>query len=181
MKKLIFEVEDFILPEICDSIVEWFKNQKKLDTNTGSDLFDNRTIPYSNIENVDIKRIVNNYRFDITSLAREKFKQKLYPDYTDLVYWPSGLSMDVHADSVWLDGTPALFPYRYCAGICYLNDDYEGGETFFPNFNIKIKPKKGKVVLFSSNLEHQHGVKEVKGERYTMPIWFSKNSKNLEF
>lgn len=181
MEKLIFEVENFVTPEICDSIVEWFKNQKKLGTNAGSGLFDNRTIPYSSIEDTDIKRIINNYRFDITSLAREKFENKIYPDYTDLVYWPLGLSMDVHADAVLLDGTPALYPYRYCAGVCYLNDEYEGGETFFPNFNIEIKPKKGKVVLFPSNLEHQHGVREVKGDRYTMPIWFSKNPKNLEF
>lgn len=181
MKKLIFEVEDFIVPEICDSVVEWFKSQKKLDTNAGNNLFDNRTIPYSSIQNEDIKRAVNAYRFDITSLVREKFELKLYPDYTDLVYWPSGLSMDVHADAVWLDGTPAMFPYRYCAGVCYLNDDYEGGETFFPNFNVEIKPKKGKVVLFPSNLEYQHGVREVKGDRYTMPIWFSKNPENLEF
>tara|TARA_R100000951_G_scaffold115978_2_gene125978 strand:- start:3187 stop:3732 length:546 start_codon:yes stop_codon:yes gene_type:complete len=181
MEKLIFEVENFITPEICDSIVEWFKNQKKLDTNAGSGLFDNRTIPYSSIEDTDIKRIVNNYRFDSTSLAREKFKNKIYPDYTDLVYWPSGLRMDVHADAVLLDGTPALYPYRYCAGVCYLNDGYDGGETFFPNFNIEIKPKKGKIVLFPSDLEHQHGVREVKGDRYTMPIWFSKNPENLEF
>ena len=177
---LIFEIENFISNDSCNKIVSWFKDQKKEDKNSGNNLFDNRTIPYSVINDNKIKQIVNAYKYDVTFLARKLFNKSLYPDYTDLVYWPSGLSMDVHADAVWLDGTPARFPYRYCAGVCYLNDDYEGGETFFPNFNIEIKPKIGKLVLFPANLEYQHGVKEVKGERYTMPIWFSKNSENLE-
>jgi hypothetical protein len=181
MENLIFEIENFFSLEKCDQIINWFKDKTKESFNAGSDLFNNRTIPYHVIDNLEIKQLVNGYRFDITSKARELFQTPLYPDYTDLVYWPTGLSMDVHADAVWLDGSPAKFPYRYCAGVCYLNDDYEGGETYFPNLNVESKPKKGKVVLFPSNLEYQHGVKEIKGERYTMPIWFSKNSTNLEF
>jgi len=38
--------------------------------------------------------------------------------------------------------------HRYMTFIIYLNDGYEGGETDFPNKNIKIKPEKGKGVLF---------------------------------
>lgn len=177
---LIFELDNFISPETCDRILDWFKKEKRLETNEGSSLFNNRTIPYNSINNLEIKQLVNGFRFDATSKARELFNKKLYPDYTDLVYWPSGMSMDVHADAVWLDGSPAMFPYRFCAGVCYLNDDYQGGETYFPNFNIESKPKKGKVVLFPSNLEYQHGVREVVGERYTMPLWFSENVTNLE-
>jgi len=202
---LIFELDNFISPETCDRILDWFKKEKRLETNEGNSLFNNRTIPYNSINNLEVKQLVNGFRFDATSKARELFNKKLYPDYTDLVYWPSGMSMDVHADAVWLDGSPAMFPYRFCAGVCYLNDDavwldgspamfpyrfcagvcylnddYQGGETYFPNFNIESKPKKGKVVLFPSNLEYQHGVREVVGERYTMPLWFSENVTNLE-
>lgn len=179
-KNLIFEIDNFVSSETCDIILNWFKNEKRLEVNQGNNLFDNRTIPYNQIQNPFIKQLVNGFRFDITSKSRELFQECLYPDYTDLVYWPTGLKMDVHADSVWLDGTPAKFPYRYCAGVCYLNDNYDGGETYFPNFNQESKPKKGKVVLFPSSLEYQHGVKKIIGERYTMPIWFSKNIKNLE-
>ena len=177
----IYEIENFIPASTCKKLVSWFKNQTKQSKNEGNSLFNNRTIPYSTIDNTEIKQIVNSYKYDSTFHARKLFNKTLYPDYTDLVFWPSGLSMDVHADAVWLDGTPAKFPYRYCAGVCYLNDDYEGGETFFPNFNTEVKPQIGKIALFPSNLEYQHGVKEVKGERYTMPIWFSENKENLEF
>jgi len=37
---------------------------------------------------------------------------------------------------------------RYATFILYLNDDFEEGETEFPHLNIKIKPEKGKGVLF---------------------------------
>jgi hypothetical protein len=176
----IFEIENFITDAECDSILKWFISEKKESTNEGNILFNNRTIPYSTITSSKIKNIVNSFRFDSTVIARELYHKRLYPDYTDLVYWPTGLSMDVHADAVWLDGTPAKFPYRYCAGVCYLNDDYEGGETYFPNFDIQTKPQKGKVILFPSDLEHRHGVREIIGDRYTMPIWFSKEKINLE-
>lgn len=32
--------------------------------------------------------------------------------------------------------------------IVYLNDDFEGGETFFPNYSISIKPKSGMALHF---------------------------------
>lgn len=176
----IYQVENFIPSAVCDSIVKWFKEEKRLEINEGNSLFDNRTIPYASIKDNWIKQQVNGYRFDITVEARKLYGTKLYPDYTDLVYWPTGMSMDVHADAVWLDGTPAVFPYRFCAGVCYLNDDYEGGETYFPRHNKEVAPKKGKIVLFPSTLEYQHGVRKVIGERYTMPIWFSKDKNNLE-
>lgn len=37
---------------------------------------------------------------------------------------------------------------RFATFIIYLNDDMEGGETNFPLINKKIKPEKGKGVLF---------------------------------
>lgn len=37
---------------------------------------------------------------------------------------------------------------RYATIIFYLNDGFNGGETYFPNLNKKIIPKKGKVLLF---------------------------------
>lgn len=37
---------------------------------------------------------------------------------------------------------------RVATILMYLNDDFEGGETRFPNLNIKVKPQKGKAVFF---------------------------------
>lgn len=42
--------------------------------------------------------------------------------------------------------------------VVYLNDDYDGGELFFvePDINVKIKPKKGSIVMFPSVLPYLH-------------------------
>ena len=41
-------------------------------------------------------------------------------------------------------------------GICiYYNDDYEGGELFYPELDITYKPKAGDLVIHGGNILHQ--------------------------
>lgn len=61
------------------------------------------------------------------------------------------------------------------ATILYLNDDYIGGEIYFPEYSISIKPKAGDLVMFPDNEMYVHGVKGVSGgPRYTLPRWFTR-------
>lgn len=63
------------------------------------------------------------------------------------------------------------FP-RVISLVFYLNDDYDGGEIEFPEFNIKHKPKKNTVLLFPSNFVYHHSVKPVTaGIRYCVTTW----------
>lgn len=41
--------------------------------------------------------------------------------------------------------------------IAYLNEDYDGGETGFPDLKIAIRKHKGGAVLFSKRLKHNGG------------------------
>ena len=64
--------------------------------------------------------------------------------------------------------------FRDYSAIFYLNDDYEGGEINFPNFDLTIKPEKGSAVFFPAGFEHSHSVSEVKGKkRITIAVWYS--------
>ncbi len=45
---------------------------------------------------------------------------------------------------------------RSISVLLYLNDDYEGGEIEFVNFDIKIKPKAGTLIMFPSNYPYRH-------------------------
>jgi hypothetical protein len=47
------------------------------------------------------------------------------------------------------------------ASIAYINDDYNGGELFFKNLDLKLKPKAGTLLLFPGNAEYEHGVEVV--------------------
>jgi len=61
---------------------------------------------------------------------------------------------------------------RIISAICYLNDDFEGGELEFPNFGVKIKPEKGMLLLFPSNFAYAHVANPVtKGYKYALVTW----------
>lgn len=49
---------------------------------------------------------------------------------------------------------------RYLTFLIYLNDDFEGGETIFPNINKKIKPEKGKAIIFKNVDENENIIKQ---------------------
>jgi hypothetical protein len=56
--------------------------------------------------------------------------------------------------------------------VVYINDDYEGGEIFYPNKDIAIKPKARSLVMHPGNKEYEHGVKEVfRTNRYSLSWW----------
>jgi len=62
-------------------------------------------------------------------------------------------------------------PRVLSCSIC-LNDDYEGGEFAFFNRSIKIKPKKGTVIMFPSSFMFPHEVMPItKGNRYAIITW----------
>jgi hypothetical protein len=178
----IYEFNNFVSPEICDTIVNWFKDADTVERNAANDYFNGKTIDYKNINNYEIKRLVNSFKFDATVKAREIFDEpELYPDYTDLVLWGPGSGMLVHSDNSDLEGNPNYCSWRAFSAVCYLNDDYLGGETFFPTKGpLFIKPKKGKMVFYPSSLEFRHGVTTVVGTRYTIPIWFTKDRDKAE-
>ena len=73
-----------------------------------------------------------------------------------------------------------LHPDRQIVALLYLNDNYQGGELYFPNIQgangqpLQIKPKAGDFVLFGGDDRYLHGVKEVtQGERYVVTLWFA--------
>lgn len=67
--------------------------------------------------------------------------------------------------------------------LAYLNDDFEGGETGFPNANLMVKPKKRSVVVFNNLDENEDvlpsafhaGLPVTKGRKYAMNIWVRTN------
>ncbi len=62
--------------------------------------------------------------------------------------------------------------FRRVSTVYYLNDDYEGGELSFPQFDINLKPEAGDMILFPSSFVYSHSVKPViSGNRYSIASW----------
>ena len=87
--------------------------------------------------------------------------------YDNLVKWLPGSFSENHYDRD--------FPHSKVrtvndwTAVCYLNDDFRGGETIV--MDTASYPKKGKLVVFNSK-RLMHGVGRVDGNRYTLISWW---------
>jgi hypothetical protein len=61
---------------------------------------------------------------------------------------------------------------RYYSVLCYLNDDFEGGSTQFPNLDYSVTPRSGKAVIFPSSYLHG-GEPVTSGEKYILVTWIT--------
>ena len=87
-----------------------------------------------------------------------------YDSYQILKYGV-GQKFDRHIDDHW------RYPRRVSLTY-YANDAYEGGEIEFDEFDIKIKPEKGNLLLFPSTYVYSHKVYPVtSGTRYAVVQW----------
>jgi len=87
--------------------------------------------------------------------------------YSHLLYKGSeGGTYKTHIDS--FDKEPRLISISIL-----LNDNFDGGETFFGEGPI-VRPAKNKTIIFSG-VNITHGVNKVlNGERYTIATWYKK-------
>jgi predicted 2-oxoglutarate/Fe(II)-dependent dioxygenase YbiX len=59
------------------------------------------------------------------------------------------------------------------SAILYLNENYLGGELFFPNQNLLVKPETGDLIFFEGDLDKPHEVKMVtSGERHAFITFY---------
>lgn len=155
------------LNSVCSYLInspDWTKTQ---------DTWNERFINYHSIEDDNVKQLMKS----IAERIVDSFDEPVYVETAQLVRWRPGDKLDPpHADCENVDGSPHPYPQRHYSAVIYLNDDFQGGEIFFPNQNIKPKISPGMLVKFSGTAEHLHGVTEVtQGLRYTMVFFFSKD------
>jgi hypothetical protein len=82
-------------------------------------------------------------------------------DWAQIVYWPKNSFQDFHFDNTSNKTT--------LSSICYLNDNYEGGQTYFEDGTI-FTPITGRVLL--------HGVKKIiSGNRYVLATWYKNDQR----
>ena len=70
--------------------------------------------------------------------------------------------------------------------MIYLNDDFEGGGTDFPNLGTTVKPEKGKAVLWRNLDDSGNGISDVmhegmdvtKGKKYIITSWWREREMN---
>jgi len=83
---------------------------------------------------------------------------------TQIIRYSANGHYDPHTDS-GLDLND-----RYFSVLCYFNDDFEGGHTFFPYLNYRAVPKAGRAIVFPSRYMHC-AEPVIAGEKFVALTW----------
>jgi hypothetical protein len=91
------------------------------------------------------------------------------PDYFSIRKYNSHADMGKHVDAE--DPTDTNHPV--VSGVLYLNDDYEGGEIYFPEQGVKIKPEAGSLIMFPAYRPYfHHPLPVTSGNKYMVPFFW---------
>ena len=174
-KPVAFETNNFITDYECKRLIEYQESRCPNDLRAG--FWAGRiTDQYS----TTIKPLIDDIHIKICYFIQQFYNEKVYLEYSNLVYWGKGMDLPVHADNFNIHDLSTInntkFKYRDYGYILYLNGDFQGGELWFPKYDdYKIKPTAGKLVFFTGGSKDMHGVTKITdGKRYTLTGWFTK-------
>jgi len=92
-------------------------------------------------------------------------------DYSQVVYWPEDSYQDMHVDDA--------YKFTSITSISYLNDDFEGGHTYFED-GTQFAPVKGRTIFFDGQY-FRHAVKRISGgKRFVLATWYKKPEKEAK-
>ena len=129
-------------------------------------------------------RIHVEQKFNVNTLAKEQYLINRWREGRDqsphLDYFyedEAGHDYDKLAKNnipkTFLDTFGQMFQTKHYSSLVYLNDDYEGGELYFPEHNFSIKPEVGTLVCLKGDEHSLHGVKKIEsGIRYTVSLFW---------
>lgn len=111
------------------------------------------------------------------TLKTTQILQGYYADQCTINRWIPGSTLGLHCDNMseWPEEAP-IHQHRAYGSILYLNDDFKGGNTYYPHFKTAINPKIGRLVIHPATYEYLHGMSEVKETtRYTISAFWTKD------
>lgn len=148
-----------------------------------NDNWDNRVCDNEILRKVSpqVENILRSYQLKHKKIIEDFFKVELRDNVPSIVIWRKGDEQPPHADKELIDGTPNHYPENDIASLFYLNDEYSGGEIYFPIQDVKLKMKAGSAVFFPGDKFYQHGVTAVEsGTRFTCPAFWNVLINNRE-
>ena len=189
-KEMIVELENFMteeeinfLEKAAKSLTIWDVTESHVNEN-GTVVYDSEywkdrvaTQPTLDKNDPSIAPVIAKMFARLKPIVENFYKVEVTPTNSTIVRWLPGQRQNPHADKELHEGPdagmPNDFPNYDLSSLFYLNDDYEGGELYFPLQNVKFKPKKGAAYFFPGDKNYIHGVTEIKsGIRYTCPFFW---------
>jgi len=157
----MIEINDFLTKKECDYFINFHKKNFNILPDGVKKMYESaehvtEVISFPHLMDRDVFRNI----FCKISQHIKNINKSLYINYCEIVKWRTLSYQGEHND----------FDYHPFTSIIYLNDNYNGGETIVDD--IKVKPKKGKIITFEGK-KLKHKVNKItKGIRYTIPVWY---------
>tara|TARA_B110001469_G_scaffold126768_1_gene145345 strand:+ start:426 stop:1007 length:582 start_codon:yes stop_codon:yes gene_type:complete len=183
----IYEFDDLLTEDECNQLIELSKPLiKRSDVMSVKKYDDIRTSSHCflNSTKYNICKKIDNIVYNRLKIPIENYED------LQVVNYKSDQNYNEHWDAC-IDGEickkdkEIMGGYRFATFIIYLNDEFEGGETSFPKKIMKVKPKRGKGVLFFNlndkltnvrdNSLHA-GLPPKNGEKWMCNKWIRVNS-----
>jgi hypothetical protein len=180
--KNFIELEDIKkLQSFFPTISEWMDSGEDVFSDDGVCLYSasywaNRQLDSKLIKkmNIEIHQLLYKYIYKMQAVIEDHFKVKVKCRGPVVVCWRPGTEQRPHADKQLNDGRPNPFPTYDLNSLFYHNDDFEGGELYYPDFDIEVTPEPGLAVFHPGDVNYLHGVKMVtSGLRYTTPSFYT--------
>ena len=157
---------NFASPEECKEIVESIKNltpssQKPIQ-------FSPEGNPLSFRKDWDMSPYIEKYKNIVLSVIEADYPVRLKSRSAKIAEWTKNDLYDLHINDLGIND------FNNISATIYLNDDFEGGEYYFPLQNKKFRPKIGDLIIFPGNMYYNHIISKITfGSRYTIPLWYT--------
>ena len=171
---------------LCDDMIKFFESKTHLHnqgaTDRGINTSEKKTTDMT-INPIDLKKkeylIINDYFDELFkcfndyknqwSFLKNSIKTLDIPSFNIQRYLPGD-----HFSKIHTERSSTSTSHRVFAWMTYLNDidEQNGGCTNFSHFNIKIRPKKGKTLIWPAEWTHAHSGEVLKkGKKYIITGW----------
>lgn len=170
-------VEDFLSTEDLDIVLDYAQSVENWNSG-GDDFWKNRVLNMEEINNTNKK--ISIIFFNLLMKQKEyimenyNLSKMLYSDTFALVRWFPGQEQNPHSDNMINTVDHIRHKHREYGSIIYLNNNFSGGETFYPQHNFTISPKPRMLAIHPADDNHMHGVSKVdNGIRYTIASFWT--------
>jgi 2OG-Fe(II) oxygenase superfamily/Peptidase C39 family len=167
-------IDDYLSPDDCDRIISYCETNG-IFGRSGIISLDEAESDFSNVRTSSSAALTGteNLFSDIYNRAAATLGIPAgHIEYLQCVKYEANQYYGVHYDAD--DKLPRLYTM-----LVYLNDDFEGGETWFSELGRRVKPKKGRALIFT-NIDEQGdqlfysahaGLPVSKGVKYAVNVW----------
>lgn len=176
---------------ICYELIEYFKkSHDKKPGKCGHDKYNMGVLDIDKKDSIDVtidlnnpfngpcikkyidelQKVCNHY-IEIFPFCNEYSPWRITEDFNIQYYPPGGGFKIYHSERTRGN---SFISNRHLVFMTYLNDVEDCGETEFYHQNLKIKPEKGKTLIWPADWTHTHrGIPSPTQEKYIVTGWFS--------